>query len=111
MLIHSSGIVLLFSQGSVCKDIAVVCFCSWCSWCQMHREIKRRTKPLTVVVVQQPAVVQMQQPTVVQLQQPNIVQLQPNVVQMQPNVVLMQQPAPVLMGPVHPPQAGFVVGL
>ncbi|XP_028443995.1 cornifelin homolog A isoform X3 [Perca flavescens] len=24
-------------KGSLCKDIAVSCFCGWCNWCQMHR--------------------------------------------------------------------------
>nr|XP_057929137.1 cornifelin-like isoform X2 [Doryrhamphus excisus] len=48
-------------KGSLCKDIAVSCFCMWCSWCQMHRELKERNKttpvlnvPQTFPVVQQP---------------------------------------------------------
>uniref|UniRef100_A0A7N6AEH9 Plac8 onzin related protein 6 n=1 Tax=Anabas testudineus TaxID=64144 RepID=A0A7N6AEH9_ANATE len=55
-------------KGSVCKDIAVSCFCEWCSWCQMHRELKHRKK----------------QPTVINI-----------------------QPAPVMMIPGNPAQAGF----
>uniref|UniRef100_A0AAQ4RYJ2 Uncharacterized protein n=1 Tax=Gasterosteus aculeatus aculeatus TaxID=481459 RepID=A0AAQ4RYJ2_GASAC len=47
-------------KGSICKDIAISCFCSWCSWCQMHREIKHRKKAPIVVTVQQPTVLQMQ---------------------------------------------------
>ncbi len=39
-------------QGSLCKDIAVSCFCSWCSWCQMHRELRHRKKIPTVINVQ-----------------------------------------------------------
>ncbi|XP_056270996.1 uncharacterized protein LOC130194127 [Pseudoliparis swirei] len=97
-------------KGSICKDITVACCCCWCSWCQMHREIKRRTTPLTVVMVQQPSVVQLQpsamqlsavqlqpsavQPSVVQLQ-PSVVQLQSSVVQLQPSVVQLQQPSVV----------------
>ncbi|XP_034387299.1 placenta-specific gene 8 protein-like [Cyclopterus lumpus] len=58
-------------KGSVCKDIAVSCFCSWCSWCQMHREIKHRTQNFTIITVQEPHVMQMQ-PTPVMMapQQP-----------------------------------------
>lgn len=44
----------VFLQGSLCKDIATSCFCSWCSWCQMHRELKHRKKT-PVVVNMQPA--------------------------------------------------------
>uniref|UniRef100_A0A3Q3EJT5 Plac8 onzin related protein 6 n=1 Tax=Labrus bergylta TaxID=56723 RepID=A0A3Q3EJT5_9LABR len=56
-------------KGSICKDIAVACFCGYCSWCQMHRELKHRKKTPTVVNVQnttvfatQPAPVMMMQP-------------------------------------------------
>ncbi|XP_068446242.1 uncharacterized protein [Clinocottus analis] len=65
-------------KGSLCKDIAVACCCEWCSWCQMHREIKRRTKHVTVVVQQQ------------------------NVMQMQPAPVMMVPAYPAA------PVAGFV---
>uniref|UniRef100_A0A667YI77 Plac8 onzin related protein 6 n=1 Tax=Myripristis murdjan TaxID=586833 RepID=A0A667YI77_9TELE len=53
---HKYGI-----KGSLCKDIAVSCFCSWCSWCQMSREIKHRKKSHAVINVQaQSAVVNAQ---------------------------------------------------
>lgn len=38
-------------KGSLCKDIAVSCFCSTCSWCQMHRELKERRKAPTIINV------------------------------------------------------------
>ncbi|XP_068563253.1 placenta-specific gene 8 protein-like [Cebidichthys violaceus] len=47
-------------KGSICKDIAVSCFCSWCSWCQMHRELKHCEETPTVVTVQHQNVMQMQ---------------------------------------------------
>uniref|UniRef100_A0A8C5G1B1 Uncharacterized protein n=1 Tax=Gouania willdenowi TaxID=441366 RepID=A0A8C5G1B1_GOUWI len=37
-------------KGSLCKDIATGCFCTWCSWCQMHRELKERKKVPTKVL-------------------------------------------------------------
>ncbi|XP_031715184.1 protein PLANT CADMIUM RESISTANCE 2-like [Anarrhichthys ocellatus] len=47
-------------KGSICKDIAVSCFCSWCSWCQMHQELKHHTETPVVVTVQNQNVIQMQ---------------------------------------------------
>ncbi|XP_041791923.1 cornifelin homolog B-like [Chelmon rostratus] len=47
-------------KGSLCKDIAVSCFCVWCSWCQMHRELKHRRKVPTVINVQSQTIVNMQ---------------------------------------------------
>ncbi|XP_070764800.1 cornifelin-like [Enoplosus armatus] len=64
-------------KGSICKDIAVSCFCLWCSWCQMHRELKHRKNTPTVINVQSQTIVNM-------------------------------QPAPVMMAPGYPPQAGFM---
>ncbi|XP_044055420.1 cornifelin-like [Siniperca chuatsi] len=46
-------------KGSLCKDIATSCVCSWCSWCQMHRELKYRKKNSVVVVNMQPGPVMM----------------------------------------------------
>uniref|UniRef100_A0A8D3BGG7 Cornifelin-like n=1 Tax=Scophthalmus maximus TaxID=52904 RepID=A0A8D3BGG7_SCOMX len=46
-------------QGSLCKDIAVSCFCEWCAWCQMHRELKYRMNNHTVVVNMQPTPVKL----------------------------------------------------
>lgn len=51
-------------KGSICKDMAVSCCCSWCSWCQMHRELKERKKTPTVINVQAPMFVS-SQPTAV----------------------------------------------
>uniref|UniRef100_A0A672ICN6 Plac8 onzin related protein 2 n=1 Tax=Salarias fasciatus TaxID=181472 RepID=A0A672ICN6_SALFA len=34
-------------QGSLCKDIAVSCFCSTCSWCQIHRKLKEHRKAMS----------------------------------------------------------------
>uniref|UniRef100_A0A8C6L3R3 Plac8 onzin related protein 2 n=1 Tax=Nothobranchius furzeri TaxID=105023 RepID=A0A8C6L3R3_NOTFU len=36
-------------KGSLCKDIAVSCFCVWCSWCQMHSELKHRKKTPVII--------------------------------------------------------------
>ncbi|XP_041647946.1 cornifelin-like [Cheilinus undulatus] len=46
-------------KGTLCKDIATSCFCSWCSWCQMNRELKYRKKNTAVVVNVQPPPVMM----------------------------------------------------
>lgn len=47
-------------QGSLCKDIAVSCFCVWCSWCQMHRELKSRKKTPVIINLQTQTVVNLQ---------------------------------------------------
>ncbi|XP_039891148.1 cornifelin-like isoform X3 [Simochromis diagramma] len=47
-------------KGSLCKDIAISCFCEWCSWCQMHRELRHRKKTPTVINIQNNTVVNMQ---------------------------------------------------
>ncbi|XP_031599313.1 cornifelin homolog A-like [Oreochromis aureus] len=61
-------------KGSLCKDIAISCFCEWCSWCQMHREFKHRKKTPAVVNVQNNPVVNMQpNPTV----QPGVMMMMP----------------------------------
>ncbi|XP_037553851.1 cornifelin-like [Nematolebias whitei] len=65
-------------KGSLCKDIAVSCFCVWCSWCQMHRELKNRKKT--------PVIINLQTQTVVH----------------------HLQPAPVMMIPANPPPVGFM---
>lgn len=54
------------SQGSLCKDIAVSCFCVSCSWCQMHRELNyRRQKPTVINIVNvQPAPIVQRHPAV-----------------------------------------------
>ncbi|KAI3368565.1 hypothetical protein L3Q82_025579, partial [Scortum barcoo] len=39
-------------KGSLCKDIAVSCFCMWCAWCQMQRELRHRKKNPNVINVQ-----------------------------------------------------------
>uniref|UniRef100_A0A3P8SNV9 Plac8 onzin related protein 6 n=1 Tax=Amphiprion percula TaxID=161767 RepID=A0A3P8SNV9_AMPPE len=45
-------------KGSLCKDIAIACFCGCCSWCQMHRELKERNKTPTVITAPSPVRVQ-----------------------------------------------------
>ncbi|XP_029285985.1 cornifelin-like [Cottoperca gobio] len=77
-------------KGSICKDIAVSCFCLWCSWCQMHRELKHQQKAPTVVVIQ-----------------PAPVMMAPAPVIMAPAPVMMA-PAPVMMAPGYHSNAGFV---
>lgn len=62
------------AQGSLCKDMAISCFCVWCSWCQMHRELKHRRKIPTVI---------------------NVINVQP---------APMMQAYPVMMMPTHPLQ-------
>ncbi|XP_047443583.1 cornifelin homolog A-like [Mugil cephalus] len=52
-------------KGSLCKDIAVACFCQLCAWCQMHRELKNREKAPTVINMQHQTVYNMQPPPVV----------------------------------------------
>uniref|UniRef100_A0A8C4P0J3 Uncharacterized protein n=1 Tax=Dicentrarchus labrax TaxID=13489 RepID=A0A8C4P0J3_DICLA len=54
-------------KGSICKDIGVSCFCVWCAWCQMHREIKHRKKPPTVINMQSQTIVNMQPPPVMMM--------------------------------------------
>ncbi|XP_044056032.1 cornifelin-like [Siniperca chuatsi] len=49
-------------KGSLCKDIAVSCFCVWCSWCQMQRELKHRKITPTVINLQSQTIVNMQPP-------------------------------------------------
>uniref|UniRef100_A0A3Q0QXE5 Plac8 onzin related protein 6 n=1 Tax=Amphilophus citrinellus TaxID=61819 RepID=A0A3Q0QXE5_AMPCI len=70
-------------KGSLCRDIAVSCFCEWCSWCQMHRELKHRKKTPPVINIQNNPVVHMQPIPVVQ--------------------------PPVMMIPAQPGPAGYVV--
>lgn len=57
-------------KGSLCKDMAVSCFCEWCSWCQMHRELRHRKKTPTVINVQNQTFVNMQPAPVVMVNQP-----------------------------------------
>ncbi|XP_041647413.1 cornifelin homolog A-like [Cheilinus undulatus] len=52
-------------KGSLCKDIAVSCFCGWCSWCQMHRELKHRKKSPTIINVHNQTVYSTQPPPVI----------------------------------------------
>ncbi|CAB1432741.1 unnamed protein product [Pleuronectes platessa] len=68
-------------KGSICKDIAVSCFCVYCSWCQMHREIKDNNKDRVVIINNQPApVVMMAQPTMMMAQPPMMMAQPPMVV-------------------------------
>uniref|UniRef100_A0AAX7V0N8 Plac8 onzin related protein 6 n=1 Tax=Astatotilapia calliptera TaxID=8154 RepID=A0AAX7V0N8_ASTCA len=69
-------------KGSLCKDIAVSCFCALCSWCQMHRELKHRKKTPTVITIENNTVYNMQPVPVAQL--------------------------PAVMVSAQPPTAGFV---
>uniref|UniRef100_A0A669ETS5 Placenta-specific gene 8 protein-like n=1 Tax=Oreochromis niloticus TaxID=8128 RepID=A0A669ETS5_ORENI len=69
-------------KGSLCKDIAVSCFCASCSWCQMHRELKHRKKT----------------PTVINIENNTVYNMQP---------IPVAQP-PVVMASAQPPAAGFV---
>ncbi|XP_077439724.1 cornifelin homolog B-like [Vanacampus margaritifer] len=52
-------------KGSLCKDIIASCFCMWCSWCQMHRELKYRHQPPTVINVVNQTVITQPPPVVV----------------------------------------------
>uniref|UniRef100_A0A3Q1GI87 Protein PLANT CADMIUM RESISTANCE 9-like n=1 Tax=Acanthochromis polyacanthus TaxID=80966 RepID=A0A3Q1GI87_9TELE len=85
-------------KGSLCKDIAISCFCDWCSWCQMHRELKERKKTPIVINATSNTFVSMQPPPVV---------MQPAPVVMQPPPVVMQPP-PVVMMPANPQPAYYV---
>ena len=67
-------------QGSSCLDVVEAGCCSWCSWCQMHRELKYRRKP----------------PTVINMLNQNITNVQ-------------MQPAPAMMLHGHPAQAAHPV--
>ncbi|XP_041863330.1 cornifelin-like [Melanotaenia boesemani] len=87
-------------KGSLWKDIAISCCCSWCSWCQMHRELKHRMKV--------PVVINMQPQTIVNMPPQTLVSMQPQaLVSMQPQALYSMQPNPVMM-PANVCTAGFV---
>ncbi|CAJ1060997.1 placenta-specific gene 8 protein-like%2C partial [Xyrichtys novacula] len=56
-------------KGSLCRDIAVACFCGWCNWCQMHRELKHRKKTPTVINMQNQTIFTTQPPPVMMMPQ------------------------------------------
>uniref|UniRef100_A0A672IWG7 Plac8 onzin related protein 2 n=1 Tax=Salarias fasciatus TaxID=181472 RepID=A0A672IWG7_SALFA len=49
--IFASLLSIASLQGSLCKDIAVSCFCSTCSWCQIHRKLKEHRKAPIIINV------------------------------------------------------------
>ncbi|KAJ8408937.1 hypothetical protein AAFF_G00247550 [Aldrovandia affinis] len=80
--------------GTICKDCPKATFCTICSWCQIAREIKIRSKPLTVINIQ-PAPLNLQYPVINTL--PGGMNAQP---------AFMGAP-PILIAP--PPGPGYVV--